>query len=296
MDGFIVINKSAGMTSHDVVNKVRRKLSTKKVGHTGTLDPMATGVLVLCIGEATRLSEYLVGGKKTYRAEITFGIETNTFDMDGDIIKDIPTSDLDIDKIKLASLDFIGEIQQMPPMVSAIKKDGVPLYKLARKGITIERETRTINIYNIDMIDSFIRNDKRIVLLDVTCSAGTYIRSLASDLGTRLGVPAVLSGLHRTCNAMFADVDALDYDVFMELAPEIIVNEYSYPMTKVCDYMPHINIAADDLIDIVHGRDIAVAEDKYTDKETLALIDNEAVAVGYIKELRYYPKKVFVKN
>src|SRR5512139_1172233 len=151
-DGLLLIDKPSGITSHDVVNRVRRATTIRQVGHAGTLDPMATGVLVVCLGQATRVSEYLLGHDKAYRATIRLGIETNTYDADGEIIA-ARAVNVDRAAVEQALAHFVGEIQQVPPMVSAIKRDGQKLYELARQGLEIEREARTVVIRSIELCD-----------------------------------------------------------------------------------------------------------------------------------------------
>ena len=191
--GLLVIDKPGGITSHDVVQRVRRALHIKQVGHTGTLDPMATGVLVICVGVATRVSEYLLGHDKAYRATIRLGVETDTYDAIGQVVATQPV-DLQRAGIEAALAQFVGAIQQVPPMHSALKRDGQKLYELARAGIEVERAPRPVIMHAIDLIDYQAPD----VTIDVRCSAGTYIRSLAHDLGAALGTGAHLIGLRRT--------------------------------------------------------------------------------------------------
>ena len=194
MTGFIFLDKPEGITSFTAVNKVRRICSVKKAGHTGTLDPMATGVLPIMLGGATRFSQYLPTHDKTYRAKIRLGTVTDTLDMTGTILEqnDVHVTQQDIEFILP---QFIGNIKQYPPMYSAVSKDGVRLYQLARQGIEVEREARDITIYSMDMISGLCDREFEI---EVSCSAGTYIRSLAADIGEALGCGAVLSALRRT--------------------------------------------------------------------------------------------------
>ncbi len=190
--GFLVIDKPPGMTSHDVVAWVRRGTGVKRIGHAGTLDPMATGVLVLCIGAATRLSEYVMSSHKVYTASIRLGIETDTYDADGQITATADASALTRSEVETALAHFQGEIDQIPPMVSALQQGGRRLYDLARQGIEVERAPRrvTLNIHLLDLNLPDLR-------LRVECSPGTYIRSLAHDLGAALGVGAHLTALRR---------------------------------------------------------------------------------------------------
>lgn len=197
-DGILIINKEKNMTSHDVVAKARKILKTKKIGHTGTLDPMATGVLVLCVGKATKLVDYLTCDEKIYDVEMQFGIRTDTGDVTGNIIEEKDTCIAQ--NYEEIFKTFIGKQKQIPPMYSAIKKDGVKLYELARKGIEIEREARDIEIFDIYNISDINENKVR---FSVHCSKGTYIRVLCEDIGAKLNTVATMSNLNRVKTGKF---------------------------------------------------------------------------------------------
>jgi tRNA pseudouridine55 synthase len=201
--GFLNIDKPAGITSHDVVVQTRRLLKIKKVGHSGTLDPLATGVLILCLGRGTRLVQFLDESEKVYQTSIRLGIETDTGDLEGKVIQQTDPSAITQAEIETALGKFIGEIEQIPPMYSAIKKNGKKLYELARAGETIQRQPRKVHIDQIHII-AF---KKPLLTLSITCSRGTYIRSLAHDLGRRLGCGACLKELRRTRSGPF-DINA----------------------------------------------------------------------------------------
>lgn len=188
------VDKPVGWTSHDVVDRVRRRLGIKKVGHTGTLDPMATGVLVLCLGQATRLSPFLTDLGKSYRAEIHLGVSTDTLDAEGKVTDRSDHIPKDPEEIFRAVRIFVGEVEQIPPMFSARKVSGKRLYRLARSGQEVEREARRVHIYRID-IQGYV---PPILEVEVHCSKGTYIRSLADDIGKELGCGGHLAGLRRT--------------------------------------------------------------------------------------------------
>jgi tRNA pseudouridine55 synthase len=194
--GFINLNKPAGFTSHDCVAKLRRLLKTKKIGHGGTLDPAATGVLPVAIGKATRLLQFLPENK-AYRARIRLGITTTTDDLAGEILATRSVGNIDRELIISKLANFVGTIEQTPPIYSAIKKDGKKLYELARKGIEVEVTPRRVTINRIDLIE-IIREDFTELELDIDCSSGTYIRSIARDLGNLLGVGGTLASLVRT--------------------------------------------------------------------------------------------------
>lgn len=205
LDGALLIDKPSGPTSHDVVDAIRRKFQIKKVGHCGTLDPNATGLLIIVLGRGTKLSEKLMGDDKVYEGTIKFGETTDSYDTDGQISGSLPVPPMTLDQLNTEAASFIGDQMQTPPMVSAIKKDGVPLYKLARKGVEVEREPRLIHIYNF----RFTEYQEQVGVFKVACTKGTYIRSLAHDLGQKLGCGAHLATLRRSASGRFDVADAL---------------------------------------------------------------------------------------
>ena len=213
LDGAILVDKPAGPTSHDVVDAIRRKFGIKKVGHCGTLDPNATGLLIIVLGRGTKLSERLMGDDKVYEGTIKFGEATDSYDCDGEITASRPVPLLTLDQLNEEAAKFIGDLMQVPPMVSAIKKDGVPLYKLARKGIEVEREPRLIHIYNY----RFTEYAEPLGKFRVACTKGTYIRSLAHDLGQKLGCGAHLTTLRRSASGKFDVADALPLETILKL-------------------------------------------------------------------------------
>ena len=214
MNGILLVNKPLRMTSHDVIAQMRRKIHVKKIGHAGTLDPMATGLLVLLIGNATKISQYITNQNKTYKGELVLGVETDSYDTEGEIVaqREVLCSEAEILSVFEA---FRGEQDQLPPMFSAKKVNGQPLYKLARKGETIEREPRKITIFDIK-VDK-IELPK--VQFEVACTKGTYIRTLAHDIGQKLGCGAYLSGLCRTQtgNMSLKNATSLDDLLAMEI-------------------------------------------------------------------------------
>lgn len=200
MDGVIVVNKPVGRTSHDLVNFVRRLFGIKKVGHTGTLDPDASGVLPICIGKATKAADMLTASDKAYRAQLVLGMTTDTQDASGEILTEQPIN-ADRTRIENAIMSFIGEIEQIPPMFSAIKRDGKKLYELARAGVTVEREKRHVRIFDIKILGVDMEN--MTADIEVFCSKGTYIRALCEDIGTALGCGAYMNTLERIKSADF---------------------------------------------------------------------------------------------
>ena len=198
--GILIVNKPIGLTSHDVVGRVRRLFGTRRVGHTGTLDPLAEGVLVVLIGRAAKAAEYLVCDEKCYRATMRLGLTSDTEDITGTLVPS--ESPIPVQEQVLANCrNFVGQIQQIPPMYSALKVDGQKLYDLARRGITVERQARPITIHALTATPTDTPTD---YLLDVTCSAGTYIRTLCADIGASLGCGAVMATLQRTAAGGFS--------------------------------------------------------------------------------------------
>jgi tRNA pseudouridine55 synthase len=213
LDGAILIDKPVGPTSHDVVDAIRRRFQIKKVGHCGTLDPNATGLLIIVRGRGTKLSEKLMGDDKVYEGTIKFGETTDSYDKDGEITASLPVPLLTLEQLNEEAAKFIGDQLQVPPMVSAIKKNGVPLYKLARKGIEVEREPRLIHIYNF----RFTNYAEPLGEFRVACTKGTYVRSIAHDLGQKLGCGAHLATLRRSVSGKFDVADATKFDDVMNL-------------------------------------------------------------------------------
>jgi len=213
LDGALLVDKPVGPTSHDVVDAVRRRFQIKKVGHCGTLDPNASGLLVVVLGRGTKLSEKLMAADKVYEGTIKLGETTTSYDADGELTASLPVPPLTLDQLNEAAATFVGDRMQMPPMVSAIKKDGVPLYKLARKGIEVERKERLIHIY------SFRLNIYRepIGHFRVACTKGTYVRALAHDFGGKLGCGAHLAALRRLASGRFDVANALPLDQVLAL-------------------------------------------------------------------------------
>lgn len=209
-DGVTILDKEAGWTSHDVVAKARGILHNKKIGHSGTLDPDATGVLVLGVGKATKLLRFLTALPKTYVGEIVLGTETTTLDSSGEVTKTHDMSHITADQVKKAAESLTGEILQIPPMVSAVKIDGQRLYQLARKGLEIERPARPVTVYRF--VVKSIKGQPGVYRAEVDCSSGTYVRTLAADLGEALGGGAHLRNLRRTAIGSFNVADATSLD------------------------------------------------------------------------------------
>jgi tRNA pseudouridine55 synthase len=253
MDSVLVVDKPARMTSHDVVAVIRRAANQRKVGHAGTLDPDATGVLVLCLGKATRLVPYLQASVKTYDARIRLGVETTTLDASGDITAEHDASLIDETMLCEALKSFVGKIEQVPPMVSAVKVGGERLYRKARRGEVVARPSRSVHIHDI-VLEDFQPGPRAEAAFLVTCSAGTYIRTLAADVGERLGVGAHLIALRRLGSGRFSLEDAVDLATAVELGScgrlgEVLLS----PAEAVADY-PAITIDAAAARALAHGQ------------------------------------------
>lgn len=201
------------MTSHDVVRKIRRIYQTRKVGHAGTLDPLATGVLPVAIGDGTKILQFLLAENKSYRATFRLGITTDTLDAEGQVLLERPVPELTDSELEDVCVEFRGDIKQLPPMFSALKKDGVPLYKLARQGKTVERKLRQVTISRLDLICRYLQE----VTIEVDCSKGTYIRTLISDIGEQLGCGAHLTALRRLRSGDFSIAECLTLDELQQL-------------------------------------------------------------------------------
>jgi tRNA pseudouridine55 synthase len=227
MDGILNLNKPAGMTSHDVVDRVRRILKIKKVGHAGTLDPEATGVLLILVGKATKLAQKLQGSDKEYKGEMVLGIATDTQDAQGKIIKKVDKVEISLESIRNAFKQFRGKIKQVPPMVSAVSIGGKRLYKLAREGIEIPRPAREIEIYKLQILD-YKEGEYPQVFFEVACSKGTYIRTLCADIGEVLGCGAHQSNLVRTRAGKFKLENSITLENLRELGEKNEVNKVFY--------------------------------------------------------------------
>jgi tRNA pseudouridine55 synthase len=214
LDGALLIDKPAGPTSHDVVDAIRRQFNIKKVGHCGTLDPNATGLLIIVLGRGTKLSEKLMSDDKVYEGGIKFGETTNSYDADGELVTSLPVPPLTLEQLNEAAAEFVGDIMQTPPMVSAVKKGGVPLYKLARKGVEVEREPRLIHIYTFQ----FSAYQEPMGQFRIACTKGTYVRSLAHELGQKLGCGAHLANLRRVTSGKFSVAHATPLDQLLKLS------------------------------------------------------------------------------
>lgn len=212
VNGIVLLDKPLGMSSNAALQEVKKLYFARKAGHTGSLDPLATGLLPLCFGEATKISNFLFDAPKRYTTLVKLGETTTTGDLEGDIVDSMPVPELDEAQVKAVLADFVGEIEQIPPMFSALKHKGQPLYKLAREGIEIEREPRKVSIYELNLL----RMTPNSIELDVKCSKGTYIRTLAEDIGKQLGCGAHVQELRRTAIGAYSEADMVTLDTLRQ--------------------------------------------------------------------------------
>lgn len=271
LDGCLVVDKPAGWTSHDVVARIRRLLGTKRVGHAGTLDPDATGVLVIGVGRATRLLRFATMLRKTYVGEVVLGVATNTLDASGEVTARADMSHVTADEVRMAALSLTGRLEQVPPMVSAVKIGGRRLHELAREGVEVERPPRPVEVFRFDVFDTGVKSVYQVL---VECSSGTYVRVLAADLGERLGGVAHLRTLRRVAVGSFRDVEAIALD-------DVSVSSLR-PCLQLVRDMSSAEIAGTELDDIRHGRSVERAVLKVAGDGPWALVgpDHELVAVG----------------
>lgn len=219
-EGVLLVDKSQGGTSHDVVRDVRRILGIKAVGHAGTLDPMATGLLIILVGKATKASQYLMSVDKVYEGAFRLGVETNTQDAEGEALAELPVPELSREDLEGHMKTFLGDQYQTPPMFSAKKINGVPLYKLARKGQEVEREPRFIRVNSFELLDW--NPETKEGFFRVACSKGTYVRTLCHDLGRRIGCGAHMTALRRTKSGTLDIGDSVTIDALREMQPSAI--------------------------------------------------------------------------
>ncbi len=252
MDGLLIINKPRGWTSHDVVAKLRSVLSLQKMGHTGTLDPETTGVLCVCTGKATRLIQYTSESEKEYRAVMKLGVITDTQDVTGKVIKETKDFEITRGEIEEAFRKFTGRMMQTPPMYSAIKVRGIPLYRLARKGKEISREPREVFIKDIKLLEY----SGALVKFDVICSKGTYIRALCFDIGNYLGVGAHIYGLERLRSGGFSIKDAMTIEEVEGLKNSGMLRSRIVSMDRMVAWMPSVRIKGLWDEGVRHGRGV----------------------------------------
>ena len=289
ISGVLVIDKPVGLTSHEVVQVVRRGTNIRRAGHTGTLDPRASGVLVILVGPAVRLSEYISASDKRYQAVIRMGAATDTYDADGRITNTSPV-EVTEEEFESTLKTFIGEIEQVPPPYSAVKVAGRKAYEMAREGEEVDLEPRMINVYNLELLEWAPPE----VVIDIYCSSGTYVRSLAHDLGEKLGCGAHLVGLRRTRSGRFTLRDAIPLRKLREAFETGTWYQYLIPAAEALSDWPAVELSAQQVEDIKHGHRVP-AENSSTawargiseQGELVALMEFDAVA------MEWQPRKVF---
>ena len=293
MDGILNLNKATGMTSHDVVARTRKLLKQKRVGHAGTLDPAASGVLPICVGQGTRVAEYLSESGKSYQAEILFGIVTDTYDTEGTVVRTADTSDLSLARLEATLPHFLGTQMQLPPRYSAIKLQGQPAYKRVRSGEEITLEPRPIKIYQLQIL---AWQPPRLTL-EIECSKGTYIRSLAYDLGEHLGCGAHLAALMRTRSGPFALSESITLEQLATAVEQATVQKLLSPTDIVLQHYPALRLDAATAELVLHGNAFRSTEAFQPPVELARVYDTAgrflAIASWNAEQQLWQPKKVF---
>ena len=276
-DSILNIDKPQGWTSHDVVARVRRLTGVKRVGHAGTLDPLATGVLLVCVGTATRIVSHLQSGRKVYRATIRLGERTDTYDADGAVLEKRPVPDLSRADIESVLQTFTGTIWQTPPMYSALKVQGQTLHKLARAGIEVERAPRAVQIDALGIGDQPSAWQSPDLTLDITCSPGVYIRSLAHDIGEKLGCGAHITALRRLASGVWRVEDAVTLDKLLSAGPEW--TQYQHGLNEALALFPALILSADEARRFTHGQVIPLPPGVY-DSNLARILDSDEHLLG----------------
>ena len=302
LTGILNVDKPPGITSHDVVDAIRRVSGQRRVGHAGTLDPMATGVLLVCLGQATRVAEYLMGGRKQYRASVVLGSTTDTYDAEGEVTSSGGRTDFEQAEIEAALAGLVGRIEQVPPVYSALKQGGEPLHKRVRRGEQVEVQPRPVEIDEIRLLDW----QAPVLILEITCSPGTYVRSLAHDLGQRLGSGAYLGSLVRLASGRFTLEDATSLERLEEAFQHGQEEQFLLPLDEALLDWPAIVVDSDEKQRLVQGQAIAagaaaggrVPDPTEPESERWARVyssDGDFLAiVAYERDAgRWRPKKVF---
>jgi tRNA pseudouridine55 synthase len=291
LDGILNINKPEGMTSHDVVARVRRISGQRKAGHAGTLDPLARGVLLLCLGEATRVAEYLMSGDKVYLARIRLGITTDTYDAEGRISSQAEVT-VTRAQVEEELRTFVGHLEQTPPMYSALKHEGTTLYRLARQGQTVARAPRQVEIHTLELLE-WAPPDLQV---RVHCSKGTYIRSLAHDLGQRLGCGAHLAGLVREASGAFRIEEAITLTELEEAFAAGRGAELLQPLDVALQAFPAVTVDRATARGIAHGQRVELPADLQAPLSRAYSADGRLLALLRHDQQRLWrPHKVFVR-
>ena len=296
MDGILNIDKPSGITSYRVVAVVKRLSGERRVGHAGTLDPAATGVLPVCLGQATRVVEFLASSAKTYRADIELGLATDTYDASGRATFRGDPSSIDLDALQSSLVPFRGAIRQTPPMFSALKHRGRPLYELARAGVSVERRSRAVTVHRLELISW----RPPVATLEIECSKGTYVRSLAHDLGQALGCGAHLKSLVRTRCGIFDINDAVSLLNLEEAFRLGGWERYLYPVDSVLQDFPALVVDAATEADIKNGKMISISGGEVTgESKTCRAYSQDGRFLGILSYVPdsglWHPDKVFIR-
>ncbi len=279
VDGILILDKPLGLSSNQALQQVRKLYRARKAGHCGSLDPMATGVLPICLGEATKFSSFLLGANKTYRACCRLGQTTTTGDAEGDVLETRPVQ-VDEVQIRQTLERFVGEIEQIPPMYSALKHEGQRLYQLARQGKQVERKPRRIKIDELTL--QALTGDS--LTFEVTCSKGTYVRTLAEDIGAALGCGAHLTALQRSAVAHFNEQDAATIDRLRELEQRGMdrIDELLLPVTATLAQFPELKLDNATRVDICHGKRFPSGHDQAPGLYRLVSVDGRFIGLGEV--------------
>ncbi|MFT4816890.1 MAG: tRNA pseudouridine55 synthase [Pseudohongiellaceae bacterium] len=276
IDGIVILDKAIGISSNRALQEVKRIFDAQKAGHTGSLDPLATGVLPLCLGEATKVSQFLLDSDKKYRAKLKLGVRTDSGDCEGNVLESCAGFQVSQLQIEEALTPFRGEIEQVPPMYSALKVNGVPLYKMARKGQTIEREARRITVYSIEM--TAFEGDE--LELEIACSKGTYIRTIADDLGQALGCGAHIIALRRTQAGVFTEADCVTTQRLIQECDSgglSVIDKHLIPMDKAIADLPEVVLPSVTASFIKNGQPVLV---RHLPEEGLVRLYEEGQFIG----------------
>lgn len=287
ISGWIIIDKPSDITSGKVVSKIKHLIKPKKVGHAGTLDPLATGVLPIALGEATKTCGYAIGLEKEYLFTIKFGEETDTLDRDGIVVRSSENVPVE-NELSEALKNFSGEISQIPPAFSAIKKDGVRAYKKARKGEEVELDPRNVRIDSLDLLEQV---SKKEFCLKVACSKGTYVRSLARDIAYKLGAYGHITALRRTKVGNFSEKNAISLAKLEELVHNGALFEELLPIDSPLDDIPVVELDKESSQKLRHGQTVKIGHAKY--KKARAKYNNKLIAIGTVNENCFKPERVF---
>jgi len=290
ISGILLLDKPVGLSSNAALQKVKRLFNARKAGHTGSLDPLASGILPLCLGEATKISGYLLNADKKYQAICQLGITTTTADSEGDVITESEVPELTAKTINLVLKKFTGDQEQIPPMHSALKQNGQPLYKLARQGIAVERAARKICIYSLNLTEI----DGNKLHLDVHCSKGTYIRTLSEDIGRELGCGAHLSALRRITTGPFElqQTQQLDYLEDLAVTDMMLLDAELLPMESALKHLPAVDLTSDSAFYVKQGQAVLVPKAP-TNGVVRLLHEQQFIGIGHIlDDGRVAPKRL----